>query len=68
MLKRWKEAAIRMMRIGKRDRGYYVSHFTASELRGMLREAEQRNTGSDSDRYLIQEISAALVRRERDEQ
>jgi hypothetical protein len=68
MLKRWKEATIRMMRIGKRDRGYYVSHFTASELRRMLREAEQRNTGSDSDRYVIQEISAALVRREWDEQ
>jgi len=32
------------------------------------REAGQRNTGSDSDRYVIQEVSAALVRRERDEQ
>ncbi len=68
MLKRWIEAVIRKMRAGKRDRGYYVSHFTTSELRRMLREAEQRNTGSDSDRHVIQEISAALVRREWDEQ
>ena len=68
MLKRWKEAVIGKMRGRKRDRGYYVSHFTTSELRRMLREAEQRNTGSDSDRYVIHEISAALVRREWDEQ
>jgi len=68
MLKRWKEAAIRKMGIGNRDRSYYVSHCTASELRRMLREAEHRSTGSDSDMYVIQEISAALTRREWDEQ
>ncbi len=67
MLRGWKEAAIRTMRIGKHDRGYYVSHFTTSELRRMLREAEQRSTGSDSDMYVIQEIGAALTRREWDE-
>ena len=33
----------------KRDRGYYASHFTTSELRRMLREAEDRRTHSDSD-------------------
>jgi len=48
----------------KRDRSYYASHFTTSELRRMLREAEERSTHSDSD---IQEISAALMRREWDE-
>ena len=51
----------------KRDRGYYASHFTTSELRRMLREAEDRSTHSDSDMYVIQEISAALMRREWDE-
>ena len=45
----------------KRDRGYYANHFTASELRRMLREAEDHSTGADSDMYLIQEISAAPV-------
>jgi hypothetical protein len=30
----------------KRDRGYYASHFTASELRRMLREAEDRSRGA----------------------
>jgi len=68
MLKRLKEAAIRRMGIGKRDRGYYVSHFTTTELRRMLREAERRSTGSDSDMYEIQEITAALTRRQWDEQ
>ncbi len=51
----------------KRDRGYYASHFTTSELRRMLREAEDRSTRSDNDTYVIQEISAALMRREWDE-
>jgi hypothetical protein len=57
----------------KRDRGYYASHFTTSELRRMLREAEDRSTRADTmeaspaDMYVIQEISAALTRREWDE-
>jgi len=51
----------------KRDRGYYASHFTTSELRRILREAEDRSTRSDNDAYVIQEISAALMRREWDE-
>ena len=51
----------------KRDRCYYASHFNTSELRRMLREAEDRRTHSDSDTYVIQEISAALTRREWDE-
>ncbi len=66
MLKRLKEAATRKMR--KRDRGYYVSHFTTSELRRMLREAEDHGTGTEEDIYVIEEIRAALVRREWDEQ
>ena len=58
----------------KRDRGYYASNFTTSELRRMLREAEDRSTRADSmedslhDMYVIEEISAALTRREWDEQ
>jgi hypothetical protein len=51
----------------KRDRGYYASHFTASELRRMLCEAEDRSTGAESDVYVVREISAALTRREWDE-
>ena len=51
----------------KRDRGYYASHFTTSEPRRMLREAKHRSKGSDSEVYEIQEISAALMRREWDE-
>ena len=49
----------------KRDRGYYAGNFTVSELRQMLREAENRST---RDMYVIQEISAAITRREWDEQ
>ena len=66
MLKRLKEAATRKMR--KRARSYYVSHFTTSELRRMLREAEDQRTGTEEDIYVIEEIRAALVRREWDEQ
>jgi len=68
MLKRWKEAVIGKMRGRKRDRGYYVSHFTTSELRRLLREAKHLSKGSDSEVYEIREISAALTRREWDEQ
>ena len=48
-----------------RDRGYYTRKFTLSELRQMLRQAENRTT---RDMYLIQEISAAITRKEWDEQ
>jgi hypothetical protein len=51
----------------QRDRGYYASYFTTNELRRMLREAEDRGTRADRDMYVIQEISAALTRREWDE-
>jgi len=51
----------------RRDRGYYASYFTTNELRRMLREAEDRGTRADRDMYVIQEISAALTRREWDE-
>lgn len=51
----------------KRDRGYYASHFTAIELRRMLREAEDRSRGAESYVYVAREISAALTRREWDE-
>lgn len=69
MMKHWKGMAIAKMRgwATKRDRGYYVSHFTTSELRRMLREAEDHNTGADSDMCVIGEIGAALTRREWDE-
>ena len=66
MMKHWKDVAIAKMRENatKRDRGYYASNFTVSELRQMLREAEDRST---HDMYVIQEISAAITRREWDE-
>jgi len=66
MTKHWKDVAIAKMRENatKRDRGYYASNFTVSELRQMLREAEDRST---RDMYVIQEISAAITRREWDE-
>ena len=66
MMKHWKDVAIAKMRESatKRDRGYYASNFTVSELRQMLREAEDRST---RDKYVIQEISAAITRREWDE-
>jgi len=66
MMKHWKDVAIAKMRenAAKRDRGYYASNFTVSELRQMLREAENRST---RDMYIIQEISAAITRREWDE-
>ncbi len=34
----------------------------------MLREAEDHSAGTEDDTYLIQVVSAALVRREWDEQ
>ncbi len=61
-MKHWKDVAVKL------DRGYYASHFTASELRRMLREAEDHGTGTENDMHVIQEINAALVRREWDEQ
>ena len=66
MMKHWKDVAIAKMRekFTKRDRGYYASNFTVSELRQMLREAEDRST---RDMYVIQEISAAITRKEWDE-
>ena len=69
MMRHWKDVAIAKMRgrATKRDRCYYVSHFTTSELRRMLREARDCSTGADGDVYVIQELSAALVRREWDE-
>jgi hypothetical protein len=69
MMKHWKDVAIAKIRGRgtKRDRGYYVSHFTTSELRRMLREAKDRSTRAEGDIYVIQEISAALTRREWDE-
>ena len=70
MMKHWKGVVIAKLRenTAKRDRVYYASHFTASELRPMLREAEDHSTGAENDMHVIQEISAALVRGEWDEQ
>ncbi len=70
MMKHWTDAAVAKLRENavKRDRGYYAGHFTASELRRMLREAEDHSTGAENDMHVIQEISAALTRREWDEQ
>jgi len=67
MMKHWKDVAIAKIRgnATKRDRGYYTRKFTLSELRQMLGEAENRST---RDMYLIQEISAAITRKEWDEQ
>jgi hypothetical protein len=52
---------------GPRDRTHYASHYTADQLRNMLRAAEDRQTRTDTtvaalqDAYLIQELTAALA-------